>query len=124
MTVFVDSDVLIEVLRARDRAILEKWSALAESEDVILCSPVSVAEIWHGTRPNEHATVARLLASLACVAVDAVTGRLAGEFLREFHRSHGVELGDALIAASAAQHQAVLWTRNRKHYPMPRLSFF
>jgi hypothetical protein len=31
-----------------------------------------------------------------------------------------VELGDALIAASGA----LLWTRNRQHYPMPDLAFY
>ena len=39
-------------------------------------------------------------------------------------RSHGVQLGDALIAATAAVHDAELWTRNRKHYPMRGLRFF
>jgi hypothetical protein len=35
-----------------------------------------------------------------------------------------VELGDALIAASAAASGAMLWTRNRKHYPMTELAFY
>ena len=37
---------------------------------------------------------------------------------------HGVELGDALIAATAVANSAELWTRNRKHYSMKELSFF
>ena len=39
-----------------------------------------------------------------------------------YAKSHNVEIGDALIAASAAQSNAALWTRNRKHYPMPELT--
>jgi predicted nucleic acid-binding protein len=35
-----------------------------------------------------------------------------------------VELGDALIAATAVQSKAALWTRDRKHYPMKELSFY
>ena len=54
MTVLVDSDVLIEVTRARDAATLKKWADLAESTDVVLCTPVSVSELWHGARPSEH----------------------------------------------------------------------
>ena len=45
-------------------------------------------------------------------------GRRAGGYLRQFHRSHGLDIGDALIAATAAVHGCALWTCNRKHYPM------
>lgn len=124
MTILIDSDVLIEVLRGRDVEILGKWAALADSEDAVLCSPVSVAELWHGVRPKEQAVVARLLGALLCVPIDAETGQQAGAYLREYHKSHAVELADALIAAAAAQQRATLWTRNRKHYPMHRSSFY
>lgn len=32
------------------------------------------------------------------------------------YKIHGMELEDAPIAATAAQQNATLWTRNRKHY--------
>jgi len=124
MIVLIDSDILIEVARGRDAAILEKWAELAESDDVVLCSPVSVAELWHGARPKEHKALTDLFHALACVPVDAETGRQAGEYLRVFHKSHAVELGDALIAAAVLQNRALLWTRNRKHYPMKGLEFY
>jgi len=124
MIVLIDSDILIEVARGRDAAILEKWAELAESDDVVLCSPVSVAELWHGARPKEHKALTDLFHALACVPVDPETGRQAGEYLRVFHKSHAVELGDALIAAAVLQNRALLWTRNRKHYPMKGLEFY
>ncbi|MDP8989838.1 MAG: type II toxin-antitoxin system VapC family toxin [Acidobacteriota bacterium] len=124
MIVLIDSDILIEVARGRDAAILEKWAELAEADDVVLCSPVSVAELWHGARPKEHNALENLFHALACVPVDAETGRQAGEYLRVFHKSHAVELGDALIAAAAVRNRATLWTRNRKHYPMKGLRFY
>lgn len=123
MTVLVDSDVLIEVTRARDAATVEKWADLAESADVVLCTPISVAELWHGARPSEQSVLRDLFRALVCVPLDAETGTQAGEYLRAYHKSHGVELGDALIAAAAVQHNATLWTRNRKHYPMD-LAFY
>ena len=54
----------------------------------------------------------------------AAKERAEGEYLRRYRRNHGVELADALIAASAALNGAELWTRNRKHYPMKELLFF
>ncbi len=124
MTVLVDSDILIEITRGRDAAMLEKWAELADSDDVVLCSPVSIAELWHGARPREHKALSDLFGALLCVPVDAETGRQAGEYLRVYHKSHAVELGDALIAAAAALQGAVLWTRNRKHYPMKGVKFY
>ena len=118
MTVLIDSDVLIEVTRSRDASTLERWAELAESDHVVLCTPVSVAELWHGARSSEYKVLGDLFRALVCVPLDAETGTQAGEYLRAYHRSHGVELGDALIAAAAVQHNATLWTRNRKHYPM------
>ncbi len=124
MTVLVDSDILIEVTRAKDTEILRRWSELSDSQSAVLCSPVSIAELWHGALPPEYALLTNLFRLLTCVAIDAETGRKAGEFLHLFRTSHSLELGDALIAASAAVNGAVLWTRNRKHYPMKSLSFF
>ena len=124
MTVLIDSDILIEVLRGRDAAILARWTELGGSGDFILCSPVSLAELWHGARPREFQAVRDLFGALICVAIDSGVGRQAGEYLRAYHKSHTVELGDALIAATAKQQKAILWTRNRKHYPMPGLEFY
>jgi len=50
MTVLVDSDIVIEVCRERDTAILSKWLELAKSGCAILYSPVTAAELWGGMR--------------------------------------------------------------------------
>jgi predicted nucleic acid-binding protein len=123
VTVLVDSDILIEVSRGVNAEILSKWAEPGESESVILCSPVTVAELWHGARPKEFDLISNLFRTLLCVPIDSETGRQAGEYLRKYRKSHGVELGDALIAAAATILGATLWTRNRKHYPMRALKF-
>ncbi len=124
MSVLVDSDILIEVSRGRDADFVSRWIELGRSDVAILYSPVSAAELWAGARPAEHAALTGLFGALACVPVDAEIGRLAGEYLRRYRKSHAVEFGDALIGASAVLNGAVLWTRNRKHYPMKDLAFF
>jgi hypothetical protein len=124
VTVLVDSDILIEVTRGRDQVILSRWEELSQSEDVILYSPVIAAELWTGARPREHEALDQLFRALLCAPIDSQTGRKAGEYMRQYRKSHGVELGDALIAATAMLNQADLWTRNRKHYPMKELVFY
>jgi predicted nucleic acid-binding protein len=124
VTVLIDSDVLIEVSRGRDRSILSRWADLSRSDALILFSPVNQAELWAGTRPTEYGSLEALFGALACAPADAAVVRRAGGYLRRYRKSHGLELGDALIAATAVANSAMLWTRNRKHYPMKELSFF
>ena len=124
MTVLTDSDILIEVSRGRDKTLVSQWLELGQSDALILYSAVSAAELWAGARPTEHTALDALFEALLCVPIDAALGRRAGEYLRRYRKSHAVELGDALIAASALERGARLWTHNRKHYPMPELAFY
>jgi predicted nucleic acid-binding protein len=103
MTVFIDTDVVIEVLRGRNRAFTENWQRLAASQVAILISPVTIAEVGAGARPREKDAIARLFTPLICVSIDPLIGHRAGEYLFRYAKSHNVEVGDALIAASAVQ---------------------
>ena len=68
-------------------------------------------------RAGEEIGIAALFAGLDAMTIDATTGELASERLRRYRRSHGLELGDALIGASAVQYGERLATFNRRHYP-------
>jgi len=123
MSVLVDSDILIEVSRGRNREILARWLELSAAE-IVLYSPISVAELWAGAQPSEFQALENLFHALTCAPIGTETGRTAGAYMRRYSRSHSVETADALIAASAVAHGARLWTRNVKHYPMKEISFF
>jgi predicted nucleic acid-binding protein len=122
--VCLDTDVTIEILRARNQVISAKWSALVASGAVVCYSPVIAAEAWAGALPHEHQLISIFFRPLICIPTNYEIGKLAGELLRKFAKSHGLEIPDALIAATAIQHQAALWTRNRRHYPMPQLTLY
>ena len=124
MTVLVDSDILIEVSRGKNADIVARWMDLSNSDAAVLYSPVSVAELWAGARPNEYDALNNLFGALSCAPIDKEAGRQAGTWLRKYRQSHGVEVADALIAAAAVANRAQLWTRNRKHYPMKNLAFY
>lgn len=124
MTVLLDSDIVIEILRQRNSAILSQWSELAGSDAEILTSPVTVAEIEAGARPAELKQISLFFSLLECASIDEQIGRLAGQLMCRYSRSHKLELADALIAATSIRRQASLWTRNRKHYPMIDLTFY
>jgi predicted nucleic acid-binding protein len=123
-SVLVDSDILIEVSRARNAEVVARWMQLSNSDDAVLYSPVSVAELWAGSRPKEQETLKKLFLALTCAPIDEEAGRRAGFYLGQYRRSHAVEVADALIAAGAVTRGAELWTLNRKHYPMKDIVFF
>ena len=116
MNLLADSDTLIEVTRGRNEEVLHHWSELNNSSDALLCSAVSIAELWHGAKPREYDLLGHPFGALVCVPVDNGVARQAGEFLRTFHKSHKLSTGDAFIAASAVLNGALLWTRNKKHF--------
>jgi predicted nucleic acid-binding protein len=122
--VLIDSDILIEVSRARNQTVLARWDELSRSEVALLCSPVTVAELWHGALPKEQGTLEALFAAIHCVPIDSKIGVRAGDYLRRYAKSHHVESGDAMIAATVSIHNLQLWTRNRRHYPMGDVAFY
>lgn len=117
----LDSDVIIEVLRGNPATV--GWLRTQRAAGVALAySPVSRAEIRACSRPGERPAIAGLFGSLAAIPINASTGELAGELLAKYARSHGVQMGDALIAASALESGSDLATFNARHFPgVPRL---
>ncbi len=121
--VLLDSDVVIEVLRGR-RRIVDALRLLEHSGVPTFCTAVTWAEVHAGLRRGEEQVTEEFLQARGEVVLDARAGRRAGAYLATFGRSHGVEIADALIAAAATTSGLVLWTLNRKHYPMRELRFW
>lgn len=122
MKYLLDTDVLIEVLR-NNTSVSEQLKSLRRSDDSVCYSPITKAEIYHGLRGGEENRTAKLFEAMECLNIDDAAGEKAGEYLRTFRKSHGLELADALIAASAYQQQAAFITFNRRHYPMTDIRF-
>jgi predicted nucleic acid-binding protein len=61
---------------------------------------------------------------MECLSIDDAVGQKAGEYMKVFKASHGLEMVDALIAASAFRNDVPLWSFNKKHYPMKDIELF
>jgi predicted nucleic acid-binding protein len=121
--ILLDSDVIIAWLRGQDPFVRVFPELLGEGQ-VLAWTPVSVAEIFAGARRREERQLENLFLVLETLALSGPIGRKAGRYLSAYSRSHGVELGDALIAATAHANAVPLWTLNRRHYPMRDIQFF
>ncbi len=116
--VLLDSDVIIEFLRGNQRIRGQLRGLMAQGVRLAY-TPVSIAEIHAGMRPGEEKEIEAFFAALESTPIDDEVAKKAGEYLRTYGKSHGVEPGDALVAAAASLRDLALWTMNRRHYPMP-----
>ena len=116
--VVADTDILIWILR-QDHALVERFkSTLLETNGHVFITPVQVAEIYSGMRPKEKVKVETFIDALNILDIDKRMGKLAGDFLRTYGKSHSVTMADALVGAAAKVNVFKLWTMNKKHYPM------
>lgn len=116
-SLLIDSDVLIDHLR-KQKIALDFLTAEVESESLLLVSVISRVEIFAGIKKGEEETVHSLFTILTSVDVDVSIADKAGEYLSKYSKSHALNIGDALIAATAKEMSLKLVTRNVKHYPM------
>ncbi len=116
--VLIDTDILIWILRDRDNIINSFNTTAVETKGFIYTTPIQVAEIYAGIRENELSRTKEFMESLILLSLDYSIGENAGLYMKQFSKSHGITLADALIASAARKNAIKLWTLNRKHYPM------
>ncbi len=115
--VLVDTDVMIDFLRGDDKAV----SFIFDHSSQIILSPIVIAELYAGVKGDSEISVLNNFISLfRVVPIDSEIAKAGGSYKRDFGRSHGVGLADALLAATADRENAELKTLNVKHYPMIR----
>jgi predicted nucleic acid-binding protein len=115
--ILVDTDVLIAHLRGDERA--RSWLREARIAGPLVTSVVTVVELTGGMRSDERGAVRVLLGVLDPVPVTELIALRAGEFMRQYRRSHsGIGVAHFLIAATAETRSARLATLNTKHFPM------
>ncbi|MFZ9115072.1 MAG: type II toxin-antitoxin system VapC family toxin [bacterium] len=116
----LDTDVLIDFLRGQPQAV----QLLEDTDCEFHVSAVSVAELYVGVRDGrEREVLDQLVGVLRTIEISTKIAQQAGLWRREYCKSHGTDILDALIAACADALQIPLATLNVKHFPMlPRVS--
>lgn len=111
----LDTSVLIRHLRQRSpvAGFLLRWG----QQGSLFISVVTRAEILAGMRPEEEAVTTQLLDALDSLAVTSHIADRAGRVIFQLARQ-GIQLSfpDALIAATALEHQLSVVTTNVAHF--------
>ena len=114
-SVLFDTDVMVDFLRGHPRAV-----ALVKSHaSAVSLSSIVVAELYAGVKGDRELSILDdLIAICRILPVTPEIARNGGIYKRDYAKSHGVGLADAIIAATAQADHAELMTLNVKHYPM------
>ena len=116
--ILIDSDIIIWILRGKSDIKDKLEGFIKDIEEKVFITPIQVSEIYAGLKEKERIDTALFLETIPCVDIDYQIGKLAGEFLNLYHKSHGITLSDSIIAACSKIYNLKLWTLNKKHYPM------
>jgi predicted nucleic acid-binding protein len=111
----LDTDVLIDYLREEPKAV----AYLEGITDRACVSAITVGELYAGVREGqERVALDAFVHGFEVLPLDREAGQRGGLIRRDYGRSHGVGLADALLAATALVHDLHFATLNRKHFPM------
>ncbi len=114
MPVLVDTDVLVWHLRGYPQAT----HRLDQLPNLKL-SAMSYLELIQGMRNKDELVAVKKMFELRRANVLPLTAAItqrATELMEALALSHGLQAGDALIAATALDHQLALLTGNTKHF--------
>lgn len=113
--ILLDTDIMVDFLRGHSEAI-----ALVRTHSARIILPaIVVAELYAGAKGDEElSTLDSLIALFRVVPVSREIARTGGLYRRDYGKSHGVGLADAIVAATANVEDADLKTLNTRHYPM------
>ena len=113
MNFLIDTDVLIDI----SKGIKNAADYIESLKGSVFISAITSMEIVVGARNKEEIKeIEKFLLNFSQISLDEKITRHAYELIREHAQAHGLEIPDALIAATAKINGLKLVTRNKRHY--------
>lgn len=124
MNLLLDTSVLIDVLRGRNRR-RELLAELVRAGHSISTTTLNIAEVYAGMRPNEEASTEAFLSGLGVHELNGSAARMAGKLRAMWQRKgRTLSLADTIVAAIAIEMGCTLLTDNRTDFPMPEVQLY
>lgn len=121
MRAYIDSDILIWHLRGERRALNFLRRLRDEGDHELWTGAMQRAEVVFFMKPKEEEGTLLFLSQFKTAPVSQEVIDRAGVLYRRWHPSHGLDVNDAILAATAMHTGGKVFCLNKKHYPMPDL---
>ncbi len=122
MRAYIDADILIWHLRGEKKA-RDLFIHLRDHERYDLYTGVMQrAEVVFFMRPEEEAETVLFLSAIKTAPVDQGIVDVAGALYRKWHPGYGMDVNDAILAATVMQAGGRIYTLNVRHFPMSEIN--
>lgn len=118
---YIDTDILIWHLKGNQNASNLLEDLCKSNEYELWIGAMQRAEILFYMRPSEESLTTLLLSQFNTAIVDQNVIDLASQIYRSWNPSHGTDVNDAILAATAILNNGHIFCQNTKHYPMPEV---
>ena len=112
--ILCDTNVIIEALK-KNSVVIETIEKIGLEQ--IAVSVVTVMELYYGAlHKAELKKIKRHLSSIRIFQIDEAISVAASELIERYAKSHGLQIPDALIAATSINRDLQLYTGNKKDF--------
>ncbi len=120
MRAYIDSDILIWQLRGEKKAQALLRRLTSERFELWMGAAQRVEVVFFMKAEEEKATRTFLSHFKTQALTPEIVDR-GGDFYRQWNPSHGLDINDALLAATVDIMGGRIYTLDTKHYPMPHV---
>jgi len=112
--ILCDTNVIIEALK-KNPIVIEKIEEIGLEQ--IAISVITVMELYYGALNKAELNKIKLhISSIRVLEIDNAVSFKATELIELYAKSHGLQIPDALIAATAVNYDFQLFTGNKKDF--------
>jgi hypothetical protein len=122
MRAYIDSDILIWHLRGERKAARFLRTLSREPGVELWTGALQRAEVVFFMRRDEVSSTMSFLSRFKTAPVTQEVVDDAAELYRKWHPTHGIDINDAMLAATVVSTGGKIYTLNVKHYPTPDLA--
>ncbi|MDA3918707.1 MAG: PIN domain-containing protein [Deltaproteobacteria bacterium] len=122
MRAYIDSDILIWHLRGEKKAKHLLMRLRDQERYDFYTGAMQRAEVIFFMRPEEENGTKLFLSRIKTESVDQRIVDAAGALYRKWNPSHGIDVNDAILAATVMQTGGCIYTLNTRHFPMSEIN--
>ena len=115
--ILVDTNVLIEILKGKQKTLAH----MENLEEAPALSSVSLMELYYGAfNKTEIKQIDKFASLFELVPISKMVSFKATELVRDYSKSHNLDIPDSLIAATALVNHCKLLTYNVRDFKFIR----
>jgi tRNA(fMet)-specific endonuclease VapC len=112
--ILLDTNILIEIFKGNTDVIMPVQQVGPEN---LALSAVTAMELYYGALNNlELKRIRKHLGAFHCLQISTSISVNAMHLIERYSKSHGLQIPDALIAATAMEYKCELMTLNLKDF--------